>query len=66
MRDNSYEIVDVLLAFGADPAIRDARGNTALHIATAKKSTEVLSALVKHVRHREDLNRLNEYGKIYL
>ena len=61
--DNAYEIVDILLAFGADPSIKDSRGNSSLHIATAKKSTESLSLLVKNVQQREDLNLLNDYGK---
>lgn len=62
IRDNSLEIIEILLAFGANPAVKDRRGNTSLHMATAAKSTDILSMLVKNVEAR-DVNSLNEYGR---
>ena len=62
IRDNSLEIIEILLAFGANPAVKDRRGNTSLHMATAAKSTDILSMLVKNVESKE-VNSLNEYGK---
>ena len=63
IRDNSLEIIDILLAFGADPSIKDRRGNSSLHIAAAARATEALKILLKHARKKEDINKLNDYGE---
>lgn len=63
IQDNSVEIVDILLAFGADPGVQDRRGNTSFHTAIANKSLDILKLLVKNLRSKDCLNRLNEFGK---
>ena len=63
IRDNSIEIVELLLAFGADPVIKDGGGNTGIHIAAATRATECLKLLVENVRNKEDLNEFNEFGE---
>ncbi|XP_059096602.1 homeobox protein 2-like [Tigriopus californicus] len=62
IQDNSVEIVDILLAFGADPGVQDRRGNTSFHTAIANKSLDILKLLMKHLRSKDCLNRLNEFG----
>lgn len=63
VRDNSLEIVEILLAFGANPSIRDFRGNTCLHMATAVRSSEALKLLVESTNSKEELNSFNDLGK---
>ena len=62
VRDNSLEIVEILLAFGANPSIRDFRGNTCLHMATAIRSSESLKLLAESVTTKEELNVINNFG----
>jgi len=63
IRDNSIDIVELLLAFGADPVIKDGGGNTGIHIAAATRTTECLKLLSENVRNKDDLNEDNEFGK---
>ena len=63
IRDNSIDIVELLLAFGADPVIKDGGGNTGIHIAAATRATECLKLLSENVRNKDDLNEVNEFGK---
>ena len=63
VRDNSIEIIEILLAFGANPSIRDFRGNTCLHMATAIRSSESLKLLAESVTTKEELNVFNNFGK---
>eukprot|EP00096_Caligus_rogercresseyi_P000313 TRINITY_DN1072_c0_g1_i1.p1 TRINITY_DN1072_c0_g1~~TRINITY_DN1072_c0_g1_i1.p1 ORF type:complete len:259 (+),score=59.04 TRINITY_DN1072_c0_g1_i1:110-886(+) len=60
--DNSVEIVELLLSFGADPSIKDHRGNTCFHQAVAMKSNDCLKLLVEHLRTKEDLDCFNNSG----
>jgi len=62
VRDNSIEIIEILLAFGANPSIRDFRGNTCLHMATAIRSSESLKLLAESVTTKEELNVFNNFG----
>lgn len=62
VRDNSLEIIEILLAFGANPSIRDFRGNTCLHMATAIRSSESLKLLAESVTSKEELNVFNNFG----
>lgn len=62
VRDNSMEIIELLLAFGSDPIAKDYRGNTSLHMATATGSTECLKLLTDNVRSKDDLNEPNNFG----
>lgn len=62
VRDNSVEIVEILLAFGANPSIRDSRGNTCLHLATAIRSSESLKLLAESVNSKDELNSFNNFG----
>lgn len=64
VRDNSVEIVEILLAFGANPSIRDSRGNTCLHLATAIRSSESLKLLAESVNSKDELNSFNNFGKL--
>ena len=64
VKDNSVEIVEILLAFGANPSIRDYRGNTCLHMATAIRSPESLKLLAESVTSKDELNAFNNFGKI--
>ena len=63
IRDNSLEIIELLLAFGADPALRDNKGNTGLHVAAALGASACLQLLAGNTRHKDDLNELNDCGK---
>jgi ankyrin repeat protein len=63
IRDNSVDIVELLLAFGADPLTKDGSGNTSLHVAAAGHAHECLRLLAENVRKREDLDEVNEYGE---
>jgi ankyrin repeat protein len=63
LRDNCLEIIDILLAFGANPAVKDKRGNNSFHIAAATRSPDVMRAIVKSARRKMDMNVLNECGK---
>ncbi len=56
------EIVEILLAFGANPTVRDFRGNTCLHMATAVRSSESLKLLSESIAAKEDLNAINNFG----
>ncbi len=62
IRDSSLEIMDVLLNFGADVSITDRRGNSALHMAAAAKSAEMVRKLVANAKPKA-LNAVNDYGK---
>ena len=63
IRDNSLEIIELLLAFGADPALRDNKGNTGLHVAAALGASACLQLLAGNTKHKDDLNELNDCGK---
>ena len=63
VRDNSMEIIEILLAFGANPSVRDVRGNTGLHMATAVRSSEALKLLVDSVNSKDELNAFNNFGE---
>ena len=63
VRDNSMEIIEILLAFGANPSVRDVRGNTCLHMATAVRSSEALKLLVDSVNSKDELNAFNNFGE---
>lgn len=56
---NRKEVIDVLLAHGADANARTANGNTALHIVTSYNGTESIRALVAH---GADINAKNDEG----
>lgn len=62
VRDNSVEIIEMLVAFGANPSIRDFRGNTSLHMATAIRSSESLKILAESVASKDDINAFNNFG----
>eukprot|EP00095_Tigriopus_kingsejongensis_P010213 snap_masked-scaffold78_size404448-processed-gene-2.3 protein:Tk10213 transcript:snap_masked-scaffold78_size404448-processed-gene-2.3-mRNA-1 annotation:"b-cell lymphoma 3-encoded protein" len=62
VQENSMEVVEILLAFGADPGVNDRRGNTSFHVATVNKCPTTLRLLVKHIRGKDCINRLNEFG----
>merc|ERR1712226_1595515 len=62
VRDNSMEIIEILLAFGANPSVRDVRGNTGLHMATAVRSSEALKLLVDSVNSKDEINAFNNFG----
>jgi len=62
VRDNSLEIIEILLAFGANPSVRDFRGNTCLHMATAIRSSESLKLLAESVTTKDELNVFNNFG----
>ena len=61
IRDSSLEIISVLLLFGADPTVKDRRGNSSLHMATAAKDKEIVSLLLTNIEPKE-VNLLNNYG----
>jgi ankyrin repeat protein len=61
VRDNSVEIIEMLLAFGANTTIKDIRGNTGLHMATATRSSECLKILAEN-SSKDDLNVHNNFG----
>ena len=63
IRDNSLEIIELLLAFGADPALRDNKGNSGLHVAAALGASACLQLLAGNTKHKDDLNELNDCGK---
>ena len=60
------EIIEILLAFGANPSVRDVRGNTCLHMATAIRSAECLKLLAESVNSKDELNAINNFGKFPL
>lgn len=62
IRDNSLEIIELLLAFGADPALRDKKGNSGLHVAAALGASACLQLLAGNTKHKDDLNELNNCG----
>lgn len=62
VRDNSVEIIEMLVAFGANPSIRDIRGNSSLHMATAIRSSESLKILAESVASKDDVNAFNNFG----
>ncbi len=63
LRDNCLEIIDVLLAFGANPAVKDKRGNNSFHIAAHAGNAEVMKAIARSARRKKDLNELNDGGE---
>ena len=52
LRENNLEIIEILLAFGADPAVRDRRGNNAFHMAAVTGDAEVMRAIARSARKR--------------
>jgi len=62
VRDNSVEIIEMLVAFGANPSIRDIRGNSSLHMATAIRSSESLKILAESLASKDDVNAFNNFG----
>lgn len=63
VRNNSVEIVEVLLAFGADPLRTDSRGNTCLHIAVEFRAWETLRTILEiAVKHTDDVDVRNSSG----
>lgn len=62
VRDNSVEIIEMLVAFGANPSIKDFRGNTSLHMATAIRSSESLKLLAESVTSKDEINAFNNFG----
>ena len=63
LRDKCLQIIDVLLAFGANPGLKDKRGNNSFHVAAATGDAEVMKSIVKNARRKADLNELNDCGK---
>lgn len=60
VRDNSADIVEVLLSFGADPLRPDPRGNTCLHAAVEVRAWASLRALLDAgLRHRDEVDAKN-------
>ena len=65
VRNNSVEIVEVLLAFGADPLRTDSRGNTCLHIAVEFRAWETLRTILEiAVKHTDDVDATNSSGEL--
>jgi ankyrin repeat protein len=59
-RDDGYRVM-TLLVRGVDPNVRDAKGQTALHIALREDSEKALTSLLKHPQL--DVNALNAAGE---
>ena len=66
VRDNSVEIIEMLVAFGANPSIRDIRGNSSLHMATAIRSSESLKILAESLASKDDVNAFNNFGELVI
>ena len=64
LRENNVEIIEILLAFGADPAVRDRRGNNAFHMAAVTGDAEVMRAIARSARKRGDINDLGNGGEL--
>lgn len=62
LRENNLEIIEILLAFGADPAVRDRRGNNAFHMAAVTGDAEVMRAIARSARKRGDINDFGNGG----
>lgn len=63
LRENNLEIIEILLAFGADPAVRDRRGNNAFHMAAVTGDAEVMRAIARSARKRGDINDFGNGGE---
>ena len=63
-RSSSAEALKNFLDFGADPNIKDERGNTALHVATATLSKNAVQVLLKN--KALDINAANKTGETAL
>ena len=46
---NQYEVVELLLAYGANPLEQGAHGDTPLHWATKKSSLSVFNQIINHL-----------------
>lgn len=62
LRENDLEIIEILLAFGADPAVKDRRGNNAFHMAAVTGDAEVMRAIARGARKRSDINDFGNGG----
>jgi len=62
IRDGSVDILEVLLDFGADPSVRDERGNTGVHMAAAAKRADMIRVLARRAGPKS-LNAANDYGE---
>lgn len=56
----------MLVAFGANPSIRDIRGNSSLHMATAIRSSESLKILAESLASKDDVNAFNNFGELVI
>ena len=66
LRENDLEIIEILLAFGADPAVKDRRGNNAFHMAAVTGDAEVMRAIARGARKRSDINDFGNGGELAL
>ena len=66
LRENDLEIIEILLAFGADPAVKDRRGNNAFHMAAVTGDAEVMRAIARGARKRSDINDFGNGGEFAL
>ena len=63
LRENNLDIIEILLAFGADPAVKDRRGNNAFHMAAATGDVDVMRAVARNARRRADINDFGNGGE---
>ena len=63
LRENDLEIIEILLAFGADPAVKDRRGNNAFHMAAVTGDAEVMRAIARGARKMSDINDFGNGGE---
>ena len=51
------------MAFGADPAVKDRRGNNAFHMAAVTGDAEIMRAISRSARKRGDINDFGNGGE---